>query len=108
MKIELWHEDSVVARLEIPPSRVMPVVEFKGQFYVRKGNSQEWQRAAGCLKVPVPRHIFPGEDPLISVSVPFVAGDFVEFSGFEGTVLGCEGGRLQVYCTDGVTRAVGS
>ena len=104
MRIELWHEDSVVARLEIPPSRVMPVVEFKGEFYVRKGNTQEWQRAAGCLKMPVPRTIYPNEDS----AVPFVAGDFVEFNGgFEGTVLGCEGGLLQVYCTDGVTRTVG-
>ena len=106
MRIELWHEDSVVARLEVPPSRVMPVVEFKGEFYVRKGNTQEWQRAAGCLRVPPAKeikHLFRTEE-----TQDFTAGDFVEFGGgFEGTVLGCEGGRLQVYCTDGVTRVVG-
>ena len=108
MKIELWHDDSVVARLEVPPSKVMPVVEFKGQFYVRKGNSQEWQRTVGCLRVPPALTLGVIGDPAPDVKT----SDFVQGSSagslFEGTVLGCEGGRLQVYCTDGVTRMVGN
>lgn len=98
MKVELWSGDKIVAYLETLPNKVMPVVEFKGRFYVRRGNGPEWHEVAGCLRVPEAWEI----DALCIVEF----GQFVRWKDWEGTVVAVDGdGKATgVLCTDGVVR----
>lgn len=109
MRIELRNaDDDVVAYLDAPASWKGELVQFKGTWYVRKGQGPEYREAAGpAWHLPAPKVGFRGPNGSLMVEV----GDFVGWrtlggADYEGVVREIDGNALVVFCTDGVTRTV--